>query len=513
LWVPFDNDHWVSYNAASINNSGTSFEAAAFYDNNTRNGIVVGAVTHDTWKTGVYYRGANNRLDALNVFGGATDGTWSHDVVPHGKVSGDTLYSPIVFVGYGPDWRDLLEEYADANTAFDYKLDWTGGVPFGWNSWGKLQSQISYDKAIAVSDFIAGNLQNHGFADQPYVNLDSYWDNLSDDQLSAFVAHSGANGQKAGIYWAPFVDWGKSATRTVEGSAYTYDKLWLRDGHGAPIALDGAYAIDPTHPGAKSRIDYYIDKFKRLGFAYIKLDFLSHGALESTVRYDPSVQTGIQAYNQGMQYIVNRIAGTMFISESIAPLFPFKYAHARRVSCDTYGAAVGGQSTQYMLNSASYGWWMSGRLYQYNDPDHMVFGGFGANDNMARLISAAIAGTVFLNGDDLTSASGQALAKTYLTNPAINAVARLGRSFRPVEGNTGTNPSELLVLADGASTYLAVFNFAGTAITKSIDLGRAGLDPSRRYAVTDLWSGATSSAQGTLQLPVDSHAAKLLQFN
>src|SRR6185436_9752807 len=58
LWIPFDNDAWVSYNAAPINSSGVSFEAAAFYDNNTRNGIVVGSVLHDTWKTGVYYVGS-----------------------------------------------------------------------------------------------------------------------------------------------------------------------------------------------------------------------------------------------------------------------------------------------------------------------------------------------------------------------------------------------------------------------------------------------------------------------
>ena len=31
------------------------------------------------------------------------------------SVTGDALYSPLVFVGYGADWRDLMEEFADAN--------------------------------------------------------------------------------------------------------------------------------------------------------------------------------------------------------------------------------------------------------------------------------------------------------------------------------------------------------------------------------------------------------------
>jgi len=352
LWVPYDNDAWVSYNALPIASAGTSNEVAAFYDNASRSGVVVGSVTHDTWKSGVYHAGSGSTLKALNAFGGLVDKTWTHDVLPHPKVSGDAVASPVIFVGAGPDWRALLEEYADANLAYQPALAWSGGVPFGWNSWGKLQTQISYDKAVGVSDFIKNNLQNAGFANggTVYVNLDSYWDNLTSAQLDQLVAHCKANGQKAGIYWAPFVDWGKSATRQVEGTTYTYADVWLKDASGKPIEVDGAYAIDPTHPGTKGRIDTFIDQFKAHGFEYVKLDFLTHGALESSVRADKTVQTGVQAYHQGMKHIVDRIGGSMFISASIAPLFPYGYAHARRVACDTYGAATGSLSTQYEMN-------------------------------------------------------------------------------------------------------------------------------------------------------------------
>jgi hypothetical protein len=514
LWVPFDNDAWVSYNAASINDRGTSFEVAAFYDNASRNGIVVGSVLHDTWKTGVYYDGSSNRLDALNVFGGASDATWTHDAVPHAQVTGNAIYSPMVFVGYGPDWRDLLEEYADVNAFYENKLSWDKGVPFGWNSWGKIQTGLSYDKAVAVSDFFRAELQGSNFSNQGtvYINLDSYWDNMSDAQLAAFVQHARANGQKAGIYWAPFVDWGSFA-RTVEGSSYNYEQTWLRDLQGKPIMLDGATAMDPTHPATKRRIDAFIDRFKSLGFEYVKLDFLSHGALESTVRYSSSARTGIQAYNEGMRYIRERIAGSMFISASIAPLFPHQYAHARRVSCDTYGAARGFASSEYQLNSASYGFWMSGRLYAYNDPDYSVLEGFSPAENMTRVIATAISGTVFLNGDDLTSGSAQALARTYLTNPRINAVARLGRAFRPVEGNTGVKPSELFTLSHGGSTYVALFNFSGKGVTHNVDLARLGLDAARTYSVTDLWSGQSWSVRGSLQVGLDKDFARLLRLD
>jgi hypothetical protein len=526
LVVPFDNDDWVTYNAQSMNSTATSYEVGGFYDNLSRNGIVVGSVTHDTWKTGVYYVGQSDKLSALTVFGGissalqgpdggALTASGTHDVLPHGQVTGDTVASPVVFVGYGPDWRDLLDEYADSNAAQTPMLAWSGGVPFGWNSWGKIQQNIDYTKAIAASDFIGTILQPAGYSNSGtvYVNLDSYWDNLSAAQLGNFVAHCHANRQKTGIYWAPFADWGLSATRLVEGTtSTTYQQIWLRDASGNPIELDGAYAVDPTHPGTKSRIDYYVGMFKNWGFDYIKLDFLTHGSLESAVRSDPTVKTGMQAFNQGMQYVDKSIGGTMFISESIAPLFPYQYAHARRVSCDTYGAAVGFASAEYELNSASYGFWMSGRLYRYNDPDEMVFEGYSASDNMTRLLSAVVSGTVFLDGDDLSEVDGQALARTYLTNARINSVAALGQPFRPIEGNTGTSAASAFVLANGGLTYLALFNFTPSAETETIDLTRAGLSAAQAYTVTDLWTGETSTAVRTLTVDVASEDGKLLEL-
>src|SRR6185436_19319558 len=135
LIVPFDNDSFTfSYDAMPINNTSTSYEASAFYDNTSRNGLVVGSVTHDTWKTGVYFQGANNRLNVLNVFGGVTSSD-TRDVAEHGLVKGNTISSPTAFVGFGSDWRTVIESFADANTTQTRRLAWDGGAPFGWNSW------------------------------------------------------------------------------------------------------------------------------------------------------------------------------------------------------------------------------------------------------------------------------------------------------------------------------------------------------------------------------------------
>lgn len=514
LYVPFDNDSFTRYNAMPINTPGTNgYEVAAFYDNVTRNGLVVGSVTHDTWKTGVWFIGSSsNKLVTLNVYGGASS-SQTRDVMPHGQVVGNAISSPTVFVGFGPDWRTTMEDYANENTSIVPRRVWNGGVPFGWNSWYGIGTSLSYTDAITVSDFIQSNLQSNNFNNNGtiYVNLDSYWSNLSASQLINFVETCHANGQKAGIYWTPFVYWGTTNVTTnaqVEGSSYHYSDIALRTTNGSFQIIDGGIAVDPTHPGTKQRMDYYISEFQSYGFDYLKLDFLTHGALEG-VHYDTNVTTGIQGYNEGMQYLLNDIGNQMFVSESIAPIFPYQYGHSRRIACDT-STTIG--QTAYEMQSVTYGWWISGRLYQYNDPDCMKFSGAtSTNANQSRLISCAVSGTVFLDSDDLTSSTNQALAITCLTNAAINGVAQAGQSFIPVEGNTGTNAATVFVRQDGTTWCVAIFNYGTTAITTNIDLTRAGI--SGNYVPVDLWSGMTTAiTNSSLSVQLKGKQSKLFRL-
>ena len=511
LSVPFDNDGFVRYNAMPINNSGVSYEVGAFYDNVTRNGLVVGSITHGVWKSGVYFYGANNKLNQMNVFGGATS---SWDVLSHGYISGNTISSPTMFVGFGSDWRTTMLNYAAENTNFAPRLAWTNAVPFGWNSWGVIQQNINYADATAVSDFFHTNLEPGGFSNQGtvYINLDSYWNNLNNFQLQSFVNHCHADGQKAGIYFTPFTWFGSASSATnvyVEGTTntYLYSAALLKDGSGNDQSVDGGLAMDPTHPATRERIDYYVNQFTNYGFDYVKLDFLSHGALEAA-HYDTNVTTGIEAYNQGMQYVLNSINGRMFISESIAPLFPYQYGHSRRIACDAEASLIA--NTEYMMNSVSYGWWLD-PLYSFNDPDIMVFGnGADTNEQQSRLISGAITG-LFLNGDDLTGTNGQQRAHACLTNAAINAVARAGQTFTPVEGNTGTSAASIFATQNGLSWLIAVFNFTAGKTNITVDLARAGLAPGF-YTVTNLWDGSAFRATNTLPVSLNAKQAKLFQL-
>jgi hypothetical protein len=163
------------------------------------------------------------------------------------------------------------------------------------------------------------------------------------------------------------------------------------------------------------------------------------------------------------------------------------------------------------MQSVTYGWWLSGRCYQYNDPDCMKFYGATTNENQSRLISCAISGTVFLNSDDLTNPSAQAIAQSCLTNARINAVAQAGRSFIPIEGNSGTNAGTLFVRQDGTTWCVAVFNYNSSAVMTNVSLSRAGIPGS--YIPVDLWSGAISSiTNGTLTVSLNAKQAKLFRL-
>ena len=526
LIVPYDNNAYYNYNAETSNAvTDTSYEVGAFYDNTSRNGLVIGSVTHDTWKTGIQFTGNVNKLDFLWAYGGANS---TEDQLPHGSVPGAKILSPVVMIGYYDDWRDGMEDFANTNAQYAPMLAWTGPAPMGWNSWGKIQNNLSSANATAVEDYFHTQLPNYNNNGVVYINLDNYWTNLSDSELQSFVSHAHSQGQKAGIYWTPFIIWNwTDLTTAVDGAPnYKFGDIVMKYANGTPMgAVDSAWGADPTHPGTQQRIDYYINKFQTIGFDYIKLDFLIHGALEggsnNGVFYDTTVHSGTQAYSQAMKRLYTDVGTSMLIDESIAPLFPYQYAHTRRVAGDTYGSI---EDTKREMASASYGWWMAGRIYNWNDPDEMLLEGtetpsgsstavpFTANENKSRVTSGAVAGFM-LNGDDVTDAGAPPLVQKWLTNTSINGLPALGLNFRPVEGNTGTTPVNVLVAQQGNVYYVAVFNYDITnPLSTTVDLGRAGLNSSTAYSVTDLWTGKTSSATGSLPVSLGAAESTILKL-
>ena len=114
LMMPFDNDGWVEPKLCTLNSSMTSYECAALLDTVTEEGIVIGSLEHDRWKTGIFFRGADNSVCEFEVYGGIAD-IMTRDNSPHGFTSGNEVLSPLIYIGEGKNWRDELVSYGKAN--------------------------------------------------------------------------------------------------------------------------------------------------------------------------------------------------------------------------------------------------------------------------------------------------------------------------------------------------------------------------------------------------------------
>ncbi|MBW8687483.1 alpha-galactosidase [Chitinophaga rhizophila] len=501
LFIPFDNDKWIRFRSHPVTfDSLTSYEATAVFNGDTRQGLVVGSVEHDFWKSAVMMNkaGSDTRY-TLTCYGGVADAT-TRDLVPHGAKEGKVIRSPKVMIGVFSDWRTGMETYGTANATIAPPRPWKKAMPVGWNSWGVLQFNLTYEKALEVSDFFHQHLQPHHFVNKDgevVIGLDSGWDKFTEEQLKDFVKHCKANGQTAGIYWTPFTDWGKRPEATIkEAPGYTFKDVYLY-ANGQPQDIDGAYAIDPTHPAIAQRMKEVAALFHRCGFEYVKVDFMAHGAINADKWYNPEIRSGIAAYNYGMQ-LLDKYFGDMYINLSIAPIFPAQYAQSRRIACDAWNKI---KDTEYTLNAVSYGWWIN-KIYQYNDADHVVLQQASEGENRARVTSAVVTG-LFIAGDDFSqggSEEGKARARQFLTNAEVNAVAK-GRSFRPVEGTGVQSEDQFTLKDDQGNTYYAVFNYTENPRRMKLPLERLGLNPAAHYTVRDLWSHTEVAVDQYLQIP------------
>lgn len=495
LFVPFDNDTFISYNTVSLkaNVGNPSAEVSALYHDQSRKGFVIGSIDHTNWKTGIITTMDNDKKIGLQVICGYTEESITRDKISHGYLSGNSISSAKVFFGAFDDWRLGMETYAKLNRISEPPIvfKWKKATPVGWNSWGVMQEKITLEKANQVTDFFADSLKSFRSGGVAYIDLDSYWDNLLKggltgdySKLKAFADHAKSKGLKSGIYWAPFVDWGFAGggNRKADGTDYTFGEMWTKVGSGYHD-IDGARALDPTHPGTQQRIATVINKFKECGFEMIKIDFLGHAAIESDHFYDPKTTTGMQAYKTGMEFLLKQLDGKMLVYAAISPnLASGRYVHVRRIACDAFKSI---KDTEYTLNSVSNGWWQT-YLYDYIDADHVVFSDQSDGKNTARFLSAIVTGTCIAGDDFSRQGKWTGTAQRLLNNTGILKILEDGKAFTPVEGNKGKSASPFFIKQVGNVKYLAVFNYGDTEQRFNLDFTRLGLEKDKKYGCENL---------------------------
>ena len=499
LLVPYDNDQWNRYEAVPLRVGRKSYDLTVILDEETREGLLFGFLDTEVWKN--VFVGSHTTTSCLNcVSGVADDGT--HDVCPHGTLAGTSVESSRLLILYGSDYRDLLEEYGRVLVSEREPMRFPEGVPFGFNAFAGLARRMSNEIFEETAKFMREEMLPRSFENNGYVytNLDGGWQRLPEEERLRIKDEMHENGQRAGIYDGPFVyrPWpgmGMSFETEIPGlPGHSFGEIMLRDEHGRLLPpVDGLYAMDVTHPLWYEYTRKKFEDFKKWGYDYLKIDFLSHGAMEG-VRYDKSVRTGRQAVTKAyrfMQELVEQMGKPFFLSTSIAPLFPYGYGHARRFCCDTFGT---NEFIEYCLNAQTYAWWENRTLYDCNDPDHLVLlKSFNVErdtlegEAWARYLSGVISGGVMLLSDDFSRPEARERAYKIAGIPEVNHVARSRVAFRPVDFNGTTASHAYTAVIDGV-TYLALFTWHPYPETVTVDPERAGIP---RGIYRDLLTGKT----------------------
>ena len=501
LLVPYDNDMWMRYEAVALRAGRKSYDVTVLFHEESREGLLIGAMDFDVWKNAIACPGMDARILEARCGQGASD-EGSHDYAPHGCLEGPEAVSSRFLILYGPDWRSLLETYADTLRAERSPRCWDQGVPFGFNSYAGLAMNLNAENFAASGEFVHDSLMPLGFENHgaTYINLDGGWQRISEEDRLRIRDELHRRGQKAGIYDAPFACFWPLDREIPLMPGHTFSEIVLRDAQGNPLPrIDRAVPYDVTHPLWLEWTEKKAEQFLAWDYDYLKIDFLSHAGMEG-VHVDPSVTTGRQALTYGYRVLERlfdekKAGRPFFLSLSIAPLFPYGYGNARRFSCDAFGLS---EDIEYVLNAQTYSWWTGGRLYQFNDPDHIVLQrsfcmlqDSTEGEARARYTSAAIAGSVMLLADNYALPGAMERTVRIAGNPEVNTIARSGVVFRPAD-SAGGSASPVYTAEIEGTTYAALFSWKGHEETVCIPLERAGL-PEGSY--TDLWTGRKIQAE------------------
>jgi len=516
LTVPYDNTMWLRFEALPMRAGRLSYDLTVVFNPESRQGLLSGAIDFDCWKN-AFMCSAYDARNLEAICGIADAG--SHDTLPHGTMKGKEVSSSRFCVLFGEDYRRLLEAYGDLVKAQRPVLTWDGKTPFGFNSWAGLAFRLNEENFRNTGRFMREKLVPNSYHNQgvSYVNLDAGWNQIGEDGLKRLRDEQHDNGQLAGIYDAPFAFFGRDVKAEIPGvPGHLFEEILLKEPNGDFLPrVDGAIPMDVTHPLWKQHTAWKFSRFAEWGYEYVKVDFMTHGGMEG-VHADPSVRTGRQALNMGYQYLCDllspeKIGRPFFISLSIAPLFPNGYGHARRFSCDAFGI---NEDIEYVLNAQTYGWWENQRIYDFNDPDHIVLHQSFCMDRestigeaRARYTTAAIAGGVMMLSDDYERPEARRRTEMLACNAEVNAVAASRTAFVPVEAADSFASQAFTAAIDG-KVYLALFALKAEGEILSVSCARAGI-PEGSYR--DLWSGKTFvSKDGFINWQADSCDALLL---
>jgi hypothetical protein len=329
---------------------------------------------------------------------------------------------------------------------------------FGWSTFSQqtLDSNfLTQSNLTAESDALASSgLQEHGFE---YINIDSGWQGSFDaygrpipntstfPSIQALIEHIHKNGQKAGIYWIPGVEYpAVAANSPILGTPYHIQDILTvpytaGNAFGGPGTSPYHYKIDYTKQGAQEYTNSVVALFASWGVDLIKLD----GVTPGSDSYDLSIdnRNDVAAWSKAIGASGRPIWLTISwdLDEDYLSVWQ-QYANARRIDQDVECEGDCSKLTNWPRIYARFrdlpGWEnASGRKAGWNDLDSLeVIDGAAdglTNEEKRSAVSLwALAGAPIVLGGDLRNID--AFGKQLLTNDEVLAVDQSRRPAKQV---------------------------------------------------------------------------------
>jgi alpha-galactosidase len=439
--------------------------------------------------------------------------------------------------GRGSRWLPIAAMLCSLSTSVLFaQQSSVGQRPYlGWSTFNQQtldSSFLTQSNMAAESDALAASgLQSHGFQ---YINIDSGWQGSFDangrpipntstfPDIKALIAHIHQNGQKAGIYWIPGVEYpAVAANSPILGTPYHMQDILTvpytaGNAFGGPGTSPFHYKIDYTQPGAQEYTSSVVALFASWGVDLIKLDGVTPGSYS----YDLSIdnRNDVAAWSKAITASGRPIWLTISwdLQEDYLSVWQ-QYANARRIDQDVECEGDCSKLTNWPRIYTRFrdlpGWEnATGPRVGWNDLDslELVNGaadGLTHEEKRSALGIWALANAPIYLGGDLRNID--AFGKQLLSNDEVLAIDQTGKPAKQVlDGDIEVWASNL----GGGSYYVGVFNMNAT--TSKVFIPWSLLGFSNAVHVRDLWShrDLVSSSTG-FSAVLNGHGSQLLKVN
>ncbi len=415
------------------------------------------------------------------------------------------------------------------------QVNGVGAQPYlGWSSFSQQSISsgfLTQANIQAESDALAASgLQAHGFN---YINMDSGMLGAYDSyarpipnpttfpDIQALVAHIHGNGQKAGLYWIPGVEYpAVAANDPIYGTPCHIQDILVKpytrgNAFGTPNTTSPYhYKIDFTQPGAQAYINSVVAQFASWGFDYIKLDGVTPGSDVNSLAIDN--RPDVEAYSQAIAASGRPmwLAISWDLDEDYLSTWQ-QYANSRRIDqdmeCEGRCSTLTDWQRIYTRFREEIGWEnAAGVTLGWNDLDDLDIGD-GATDGLtndekqtAVTFWAMSAAPLYLGGDLRTL---DAEGKSLLSNDEVLAVDQLGKPAQQMLG--GRTPVWLIDAGDD-TYYVGIFNLDEVAVDVTVPWSEIGLSGVGK--VRDLWNQIDLGRHRTsFTTALNGHASRLLR--